>query len=428
MSIATIELNDIAIRFDGDQGIIESPGYAVIDGDNLLIGEAGRANARLLPRWRNNRFWQSLDTNPLADGTARVRHHADLVFSHLESLSENVKGQTGVILLVPSDYIAPQLGLLLGITKELGWPVSAMLDTGVAAALNATSTHVMHIEIYQHRWVMTAVTTGDHLQRTHSIAVGNRGWSSLMDQWATLLSDRFIAEHRYDPTHQAASEQALYDHIPVWLGDPNSPPSLDVGEASRTVSLSEAEWKSVCSEQIAELMNTLVGYIERNNLKGPVEVLLGHHAAHVPGIAQSLELIEGVVVTVMKSDSVSTAVRTHGDTIASLSADVTHIVQLPIGVDITPHTQHAPRATHLLCGSRAIRIDNSLDVIGIQNGRLVAGGNNPAFSLIQHGARTLLDPHRSVVLNGTATVDTSDVVPGDVISLDSLDLMIISDA
>ena len=49
-------------------------------------------------------------------------------------------------------------------------------------------------------------------------------------------------------------------------------------------------------------------------------------------------------------------------------------------------------------------------------------------SVIQHGARTLLDPHRSVVLNGTATVDTSDVVPGDVISLDSLDLMIISDA
>ena len=163
------------------------------------------------------------------------------MFSHLESLSENIKGQTGVILLVPSDYTAPQLGLLLGITKELSWPVSAMLDTGVAAALNANSTHVMHIEIYQHRWVMTAVTTGDHLQRTHSIAVGNRGWSSLMDQWATLLSDRFIAEHRYDPTHQAASEQALYDHIPVWLSDPNSPPSLDVGEASRTVSLSQAE-------------------------------------------------------------------------------------------------------------------------------------------------------------------------------------------
>lgn len=427
MSIATIELNDVAIRIDSESGTSLSPGYAVVDGDRLLIGEAGLANARLLPRWRNNRFWQSLDTNPLNEATPSIRHHADLVFSHLESLADQIKQQSGLILLVPSDYTGEQLGLLLGITRELGLPVSAMLDEGVAAGLNASLPRAIYVEIYQHRWVMTTMTTGQHIQRTNSQTIGNRGWSSLMDQWAALLANRFIAEHRYDPAHQAASEQQLYDRIPLWLSDPDTPPSLDVGEALRTITISEAEWQSVCSDQIANVTRVITDHIDSAKSSDSIEILLGPQAGSVPGLARSLELIDSANVTALAQDATSALVRSHGETIASLSSDVTHIVQLPISNENSPHTPQASPVTHLLGGYSALRIDSNLDISGVANGKPVSG-DSPAFSLVRHGSRTFLDPHEPVSLNGSPTRESTEVAPGDVITLNDCDLLLISDA
>ena len=69
MATGLIELNDSGINVSVDgKNMLQSPGYAVLDGKRLLLGTEAMNNARLLPRWTNTRFWQQLDTNPLQVG------------------------------------------------------------------------------------------------------------------------------------------------------------------------------------------------------------------------------------------------------------------------------------------------------------------------------------------------------------------------
>ncbi len=100
MALGIIEINDAGIQVAIENEIVTtSPGFAVMDGDHLLVGEEALQNARLLPRWTNNRFWNQLNTDPIANSTDEVRHHADLAFVHLESLWKPLKNEVdGVIL------------------------------------------------------------------------------------------------------------------------------------------------------------------------------------------------------------------------------------------------------------------------------------------------------------------------------------------
>ena len=73
MSLGIIEINDSGIQVAVDTDLVlTSPGYAVMDGEKLLIGEQGAQFARLLPTWTNNRFWNQLNTDPIANATTAV--------------------------------------------------------------------------------------------------------------------------------------------------------------------------------------------------------------------------------------------------------------------------------------------------------------------------------------------------------------------
>ena len=123
MTLGIIELNDsgIQVAVDGDL-VTTSPGYAVMDGEKLLVGTEAAKFVRLLPSWTNNRFWNQLNTDPIPNATEAVRHHADLAFAHLESLWDQIKERADqVIFLVPGFYDRSNLGLLLGMAKAVSY-------------------------------------------------------------------------------------------------------------------------------------------------------------------------------------------------------------------------------------------------------------------------------------------------------------------
>ena len=102
MSKAIIELNDAAMHLGIDgQRTHTSVGYAVLDKDTLLIGTQAQQNAKLLPRWTNNRFWNQLNTDNISNATTSIRHHADLAFSHLADLNKHL-GVDSLVLAVPA--------------------------------------------------------------------------------------------------------------------------------------------------------------------------------------------------------------------------------------------------------------------------------------------------------------------------------------
>jgi len=79
MSPCIIELNDIGVvASSAELKPISSPGYALVQGAKLVVGEAAKAQARLHPQQLNNRFWQRLGMDPISHSGDVVRHHADL--------------------------------------------------------------------------------------------------------------------------------------------------------------------------------------------------------------------------------------------------------------------------------------------------------------------------------------------------------------
>ena len=125
MSLAIFNLNDTGIQLSLDGDLLRSsPGYAVLDNNDLMIGELAASNTKLLPRWTNSRFWSQLTTAPLQGGSSQIRHHADLAFAHLEELWKPVSEKaTQALFVVPGYYSAENLSLLLGMAKECGIPV-----------------------------------------------------------------------------------------------------------------------------------------------------------------------------------------------------------------------------------------------------------------------------------------------------------------
>ena len=61
MDIGILELNDAGLRLSlGNVHSAASPGYATIEGDNLLLGTQAMQRARLNPLYTNSQFWHRL--------------------------------------------------------------------------------------------------------------------------------------------------------------------------------------------------------------------------------------------------------------------------------------------------------------------------------------------------------------------------------
>ena len=103
MGLAIFILNDAGIQLSLDGDLLRSsPGYALLNNNELMVGEPAAANTKLLPRWTNNRFWSQLTTAPMQGGTNQIRHHADLALAHLEDLWQPISDRTTqAIFVVP---------------------------------------------------------------------------------------------------------------------------------------------------------------------------------------------------------------------------------------------------------------------------------------------------------------------------------------
>ena len=162
MSVLAIELNDTGIEAvrdsaPGKEAIASSPGVVVLDGETLLTGREAANRARLTPKWTYDRFWKELDTQPLPRPFPRNLRRADLAHAHLEEIWESTRKRAdGVLVAVPGSFSSEQLGLVLGIARACGMPVTGMVDTSVACSMlpeaGADSAPVaLHLDLHLHQ-------------------------------------------------------------------------------------------------------------------------------------------------------------------------------------------------------------------------------------------------------------------------------------
>jgi hypothetical protein len=381
-----LDVSDGGLLGLGEGGAVlgPSPGCALVEGDLAVFGEEALRRSRSSPRLVASDYWARLDSAPLGPPFPDGLSFADLVHGHLESLWAKAKAGTGeVVLAVPGGYGEEQLGLLLGIAQALSMPVAGLVDAAVAAAsAGFAGERLLHVELGLRRAVVTEVRQGTSLVRERVARLDRWGLDEVHDAELRSAAAAFVRQARFDPLHDAASEQALFDRLPAWLSalerDERATWRLPfaAGEATIEVTRSEAEaWTARFAEELSQQVSVFKRAGEATT------VLVSAHAARLPGLAGRLAAVRGVEVVLLPVHAAAAGALRERDAIRSPDGAFRLVTRLPrhdapegtvggAAVILPPVAKPFPprdpgrRPTHLLLGPVARAISGEPLVVG----------------------------------------------------------------
>ncbi|HCS28046.1 MAG TPA: hypothetical protein DIW43_11370 [Spongiibacteraceae bacterium] len=348
-----LDFNDSELRFaQNGKELASAPGFAVLEGNEFILGAAAAAKSRLNPRATYRNFWEQLDQQPLNRAAGRAQSHADIAYFHLQDLWKKVCARTGgspesVIVVVPSQYGAERLSLLLGIAGACAIPVQGVVDSAVLAASAQAHLPCQYLDISQHRVYRSEVGLDGAVQSADEL--GQQGLMWCFEQCIKWIATRFMAETRFDPLHEAVSEQRLFDELPRWLSGfadaDRLPLSLTAGQRQHQIEVSRGQ----LIEQLQPLYQAIEGAVQHS--KGAI--LLSHRFSVLPGLKDYLN------ARVLAADAVFTVAAARATEILSDSHSPVWVKHLPPQTagdavaalhtpDSAARTTVHPMATHVL--------------------------------------------------------------------------------
>ena len=453
VSTLALEVNDVGIVAAGDgmqwQG--RSPGFALLDGSRLLVGEEAARRARLKPRWVANRFWDRLDSEPLGRPFPHQLRNADLAHAHLDDVWKNIRTGAGsgsgleadaVLLCVPGVYSSRQLGLLMGIGRACEMPIAGIVDTAVAASAAATpAARALHLDLLLHRVVLTELRRDESLARQRVETDRGCGHAALMEHWAKVIAGRFVHQTRFDPFHQGSTEQELYDRLPRWLEE-----ITRHGAALLTL---EHKGRAHSAEvTVEQLLSPVRGSYRRivDLTRGVAAtgtrpaLVLSEALARLPGLpAELAEALGSEVVVLGASAAIEGALRHRDLLVRQGESGVDYVVELPIdgskGNPETPADDSRPVSeaatatrpnppSHLLIDGVAHALDSDPVHLGVAVPAEKRGvnltGNTAGISrlhcsLRRRGDDVVVEDHSTygTFLNGTRIEGSAPLSAGD---------------
>lgn len=401
MGLKVIELNDNALRVgDGSGILVESPGFALAHNKQLQLGDDAKQQARIHPTNSYNRYWHELSLDPI-NNTPGIRHFADIAYAHLLHLAKEGGVDGDVIFAVPGNFTRAHLAILLGLVKQSPFRTVGLVDSALAAVSSTLSEFDSYVyaEMQLHQVVLTKITADDNtLKRESVIQVPGVGSQNFMDLMMQLATDLFIQQCRFNPQHDAESEQQLYNALPTWLqqndGDQNSLLlELTANTAVHTakmprenlISILSRHYKSI-GQQVAELAAV-----------GNSKLLLSPEFAALPGFNSYLS--ESIKTKLLPVDAISKSVFQNREGIIRGGEQVELVTTLAKNRGTAKANAKAASkvaakleeaATHALIGSTAIPLGKT-GLLG-ELGRIEKRGNG--FYLDSGKKEFLLNEHK----------------------------------
>jgi hypothetical protein len=339
MTALAVEVNDaglMALRAGASHAMPASPGLVLMDGGRRLIGAEGAGEAHLRPRFLHDAYWDPLDTSPAGPPFPEGVRRADLAHAQLLAIRSAAGDEvTEAFLAVPGFWSPSSLSLLLSVARAAGLPVVGLVDAAVAAAsLGHQGPSLLHLDLTRHRAVVTAMRQGKDVTRTGVSSVEGRGWTDFADLWARTVAAQFVRETRFDPRHGGATEQALHDALPGWVGElclrQSLPATLGAGGREHTIELSRASLAAAARD----LYRGLGEQVRLATRAGePVTLLLSHRAALLPGLAGLLAEIPGLTIAELHGSAAPSGALQHRDRLRHGGDAVPFVTRLPAGLE-----------------------------------------------------------------------------------------------
>lgn len=359
-----LELNDSAVRVLDRSGVLaSSPGFALVDGKQLRLGEDALRQTRLRPTQSFNRFWHQLSLDPLPGAAPVARHAADLAFAHLQHLAKAADHSGDVILAVPGHFSREQLAILLGLIKHSPFNAVGVVDGAVAAAARlARSETVLYLDMHLHQVLVSRLNRrDDSVIRDAVVQIPGVGRHDLLNQMMNWVNALFIQQCRFNPQHRAITEQQVFDALPEWLAQGHDLASnLTLGLQVDTT-LYEAKWPAeTLVRKLSEHYQRIHDQVRALAQGEPVQILVSQHLAEFPGFMEQVGEL-GDVQAVQPEWVADTCMTLHPHFGAG-SGEFHFVTRLPlVGGQPAPTPAATPvvnaEPTHVLLGHLALPLD-----------------------------------------------------------------------
>ncbi|MGD9308600.1 MAG: FHA domain-containing protein [Desulfosarcina sp.] len=413
MALLSIELSDVGIIAAGgtpaalkpvDGQDIISPGFALQKDRRLLVGRRAAQQARLFPQQIVSQFWDRLDTQPLRQKGFTATNHAELAYTHLKQICSALPMlENQFVFCVPGHYRRRNLGLLLGITRELNMPVQGFVPIALTAVDATDSREIIYLDLHLHRCEVSYLKRDTELVLMDSDTISDAGLERLHRIWAKSVAREFLKATRFDLFHSAASEQEVSRNLAALLASLTDHQTtrfeLDNGTHNYHITLQRKDMIEAARpvyDQIADLVTAIV---ERNACADrSLTIQLSSRACGLPGLN---DVLTSLVPGHLRERALGAAALGALDCWPALSdrsagrGPARHmrraVVQTPTGGDPDTASDGA-QPTHVLLSDRAYPIGQEPLVIGSSPGT--------GAGVIQLTGRQISAKHCSVNCDG----------------------------
>lgn len=212
---AVLHINDIALSLYNTESEYSSPGYALINGDQIAFGDTASQLHRVYPSNSHNDFWFRLNQNPIQSSSKNIRHNADLAFMHLCDLRENLKDLRNCLISVPSNYASDELALLLGLLNAAKFNQVKLIDSALlASSLYIDSGNHTYVDLQLHQTVITSFNSDIEINVTNSKSIQDVSMLAIEKALEKVVTDELMNQSRFDAHYNAETEQLLYNKLP----------------------------------------------------------------------------------------------------------------------------------------------------------------------------------------------------------------------
>lgn len=437
MGRIAIDLSDRALAFASEGAVLSSAPSAVFDGGgHAAAGAPAWSAVRLAPTRVSSGHWRDLSSS----GAAGARAVA-LVMAELRQRvrAHPLPAAARVWMAAPPALPTRSLDRLLGIADALQLPVEGFADAAVVgAAALGLDRPALWLDVGLHHVDVTALEAGGQLRRRGIVSSRRGGLIELYQAWLALIGRVCMRRSRFDPLHEAATEQRLFDALPRLARD-----AAALGEAAALIERDAGRLEiSVTRDQLAEAGEPLYGEIVRllHDLRpagAPLALLVPRIALQLPGLSEALQQFHGCELIALADGFAAAALSLIDLPQREPGAPVRLLRRLPTsrvpGCDSLVERQLLVRAhaaarepTHVLLGGRtyplgrpALVIGRAPEASGIALPEGLAGVSRRHCTLVREGGETLLIDHSSfgTLVNGERVHERVRIHAGDLVRL-----------
>jgi hypothetical protein len=181
---------------------------------------------------------------------------------------------------------------VLAIARHLSLPVDGFVDSAVvAAAALRLDRNAIVLELGMHHAAATSIDRdGGQVRRRRTVLTERGGLMALYQAWLELVSTTMIRRTRFDPLHDAAVEQRLFDSLATWARDADANGStvavLTRGDERFEVALTRDQFARSAQPVYREILRLVH---ELRPAGAPLTLVVPNMLEHLPGLRDELE-------------------------------------------------------------------------------------------------------------------------------------------